>query len=71
LQKKYVHIIEVIGNKLKMVSTMDGQLPIDPWNPSGTPVFTETVSVNLIDIRSEKTISYKGNWTMHENYILT
>jgi len=50
---------------------MDGQLPIDPWNPSGTPVFTETVSVNLIDIRSEKTISYKGNWTMHENYILT
>jgi len=64
--------MEVIDNKLKMFTTMDGQLPFDPWNPSGTPVFTEMVSVNLIDIRSQKTISYKENynWTIHEHYIL-
>jgi len=54
--------MEVIDNKLKMFTTMDGQLPRDKWNPSGTPVFTEMVSVNLIDIRSIKTILYKGNW---------
>jgi len=63
--------MEVIDNKLKIFTTMDGQLPRDQWNPSGTSVFTETVSVNLIDIRSKKTISYKGNWDLHDDYILT
>ncbi|KYN41306.1 hypothetical protein ALC56_04457 [Trachymyrmex septentrionalis] len=53
---KYVHIIEVVDNKLRMVTTLDGQR-LDPRNSLETSTFTQITQLNLINIRSTKTMT--------------
>ncbi|XP_024872381.1 uncharacterized protein LOC112454958 isoform X2 [Temnothorax curvispinosus] len=48
---EYFYSME-IDDKLKISTTMDVQLPSDPWNPSGSSVFTDKIQLNLTDIRS-------------------
>jgi len=45
---------------------MDGQLPADPWNPSGTPVFRETMMLDLIEIKK-----LESQTKFNETYIWT
>ncbi|XP_071577271.1 uncharacterized protein [Temnothorax nylanderi] len=49
---EYFYSMEIVDDKLKISTTMDVQLPPDPWNPSGSPVFTDKIQLNLTDIRS-------------------
>lgn len=56
MQVQYVHTIEVIDEKLKIFTKLDGQRLLNVSNPLETIKFTETTEVNLIDFRSRKTI---------------
>jgi len=47
--------MEIIDNKFKITTTMDGQLPADPWNVNGTLVFRETMMLELTEIKNSPT----------------
>lgn len=55
--------MEIINDKLKMSTIMDVQLPSDPWNLSGSLVFTETILLNLINIRFPQTVVQDEDYT--------
>lgn len=48
--------MEIINDKLKMSTIMEVQLPSDPWNLSGSLVFTETTLLDLTNIRTPQTV---------------
>ncbi|XP_011051418.1 PREDICTED: uncharacterized protein LOC105144288 [Acromyrmex echinatior] len=52
---KYIHTMEIIDDKLNISTIMEVQLPPDPWNPEGTPVFREITQLKLIKITSPRT----------------
>jgi len=47
--------MEIIDDKFKITTTMDGYLPEDPWNPNGSHVFRETMMLDLIKIEKSQT----------------
>ncbi|KYN41344.1 hypothetical protein ALC56_04496, partial [Trachymyrmex septentrionalis] len=51
--KKYIHTMEILDDELNISTTMEVQLPPDPWNPKGTPVFRETTHLGLANITSK------------------
>jgi len=57
--------MEIIDDKFKITTTMDVQLPVDPWNRNGTPVFRETMMLDLIKIKTSQTVK------LNETYIWT
>ncbi|XP_071653645.1 uncharacterized protein [Temnothorax longispinosus] len=62
---EYLYTMEVMDDKLRMSTTMGVQLPRIPWKQSGSPVFTETMLLNLTNIRSPQTIAQNEyhSWT--------
>ncbi|XP_077257680.1 uncharacterized protein LOC143894882 [Temnothorax americanus] len=52
-----MYTMEVMDDKLRMSTTMGVQLPRIRWKQSGSPVFTETMLLNLTNIRSPQTIA--------------
>jgi len=47
--------MEIIDDKFKITTIMDGYLPNDPWNPNGTHVFRETMMLDLTEIKTSQT----------------
>jgi len=44
--------MEIIDNKFKITTTMDGELPTEADNSTGTLVFRETIMLDLIEIKN-------------------
>ncbi|KYM95658.1 hypothetical protein ALC62_13773 [Cyphomyrmex costatus] len=47
---KYTHTMNVSDDNFNVTTTMEVQLPSDPWHSEGIPVFKETMHLNLTNI---------------------
>ncbi|KYM95657.1 hypothetical protein ALC62_13772 [Cyphomyrmex costatus] len=64
----YIHTMEVLDHNFNVTTTMEVQLPPDPWHSEGIPVFKKTMHLNLTNI-TPKTKSFDRSLINEYNWI--